>query len=85
VTTCKFDAVLLDYEMPDMNGCDLAFKIERVRSELVMILLSGSEVRVYALALVDAFCTQEASQPLLSIIGTLCSRTRDPQRQPEGS
>ena len=25
----EFDAVLLDYSMPDMNGCDVAFEIER--------------------------------------------------------
>lgn len=27
----EFDAVLLDHEMRDMNGCDVAFEIERVR------------------------------------------------------
>jgi CheY-like chemotaxis protein len=43
VTTCNFDAVLLDYEMPSMNGCDVAFEIKRVRPELAVILLSGSE------------------------------------------
>jgi CheY-like chemotaxis protein len=53
VTTCKFDAVLLDYEMPVMNGCDVAVEIKRVRPELAVILLSGSEVPTYALALVD--------------------------------
>jgi CheY-like chemotaxis protein len=40
VATHKFDAVLLDHEMPDMNGCDVAFQIKRVRPELVVILLS---------------------------------------------
>jgi CheY-like chemotaxis protein len=49
VTTCKFDAVLLDYEMPVMNGCDVAVEIKRVRPELAVILLSGSEVPTYAL------------------------------------
>jgi CheY-like chemotaxis protein len=84
-TTCKFDAVLLDYEMPGMNGSDVAFEIKRVRPELVVILLSGSEVPVYALALVDAFILKlEASRQLLPMIGTLCSRTRDSRQQPEG-
>ena len=81
-STRKFDAVLLDYEMPGMNSIDVAFEIKRVRPELVVILLSGSEVPVYALALVDAFILKlEASRQLLPMIGTLCSRTRDSGQQ----
>ena len=38
VTTHKFDAVLLDYEMPLMNGCDVAVEIERITPELAVIL-----------------------------------------------
>jgi len=84
-TTRKLDAVVLDYEMPGMNGCDVAFEIKRVRPELVVILLSGSEVPVYALGLVDAFMPKlEASRKLLPMIGTLCSRTPDSRQQPEG-
>ena len=49
MTTCDFDAVLLDYEMPGMKGCDVAFEIKRLRPELAVILLSGSEVPKYAL------------------------------------
>jgi CheY-like chemotaxis protein len=69
LTTCRFDAVLLDYEMPGMNGCDVAFEIKRVRPELAVILLSGSEVRIYASALVDPFVLKpEASRALLPTI-----------------
>jgi CheY-like chemotaxis protein len=86
VTTCKFDAVLLDYEMPDMNGCDVAFEIKRARPELVVILLSGSEVPIYASALVDAFILKlEASRQLLPMIAALCSGIRDPQQKQQGS
>ena len=85
VTTCKFDAVLLDYEMPDMNGCDVAFEIKRVRPELVVILLSGSEVPIYASALVDAFILKiEASRQLLPTIAALCSGIRYPKQKQEG-
>jgi len=85
VTTCKFDAVLLAYEMPDMNGCDVAFEIKRIRPELAVILLSGSEVPTYALALVDAFVPKlEASRELLPMIAAVCSRVRDPQQEQEG-
>ena len=74
VTTCNFDAVLLDYEMPTMNGCDVAFEIGRMRPELAVILLSGSEVPKYALAWVDAFVLKlEASRALLPTIAALCS------------
>ncbi len=65
MTTCSFDAVLLD-EMPDMNGCDVAFEIRRARPGLAVILLSGSEVPKYALALVDASVLKLESKPSLA-------------------
>lgn len=55
LTMCKCDAVILDYEMPGMNGHDLASEIRLIRPELVVIMLSGSEVPTQALPLVDAF------------------------------
>ena len=82
VTMYEFDAVLLDYSMPDMNGCDVAFEIKRVRPELVVILLSGSEVPTYALVLVDAFIFKpDTSRELLPTIAALCSRVREPQHR----
>ena len=80
VTMCKCDAVLLDYEMPEMNGHEVAFEIKRVRPDLMVILLSGTEVPMQALALVDAFVPKlEASQQLLPMIAELCSRTHERQ------
>jgi CheY-like chemotaxis protein len=85
VTMCKCDAVLLDYEMPEMNGHEVAFEIKRVRPELMVILLSGTEVPMQALALVDAFVPKlEASQQLLPMIAELCSRTDETQRTTYG-
>ena len=85
VTTCKFDAVLLDYEMPGMNGGDVACEIKRKRPELAVILLSGSEVPKYALALVDAFVFKlEASRALLPTIAEICSGIRYPKQKQEG-
>jgi len=85
VTMCKCDAVLLDYEMPGMNGYEVAFEIKSVRPELMVILLSGSEIPIHALALVDAFIPKlEASRELLPMIAALCSRIRDPQQEQEG-
>jgi CheY-like chemotaxis protein len=78
VTMCKCDAVLLDYEIPGMNGVEFAAEIKRVRPELSVILLSGSEVPTQALALVDAFVPKlEASRELLPMIAELCSRPHD--------
>ena len=85
VTTCNFDAALLDYEMPGINGCDVAFEIKRVRPELAVILLSGSEVPTYAQVLVDAFILKlEASRALLPTIAELCSGIRYPKQKQEG-
>ena len=85
VTMHDFDAVLLDYSMPDMNGCDVAFEIKRVRPELAVILLSGSEVPAYAVVLVDAFILKpDASRELLPTLAALCSRLRQPQQELDG-
>ena len=77
-TMCKCDAVLLDYEMPGMNGHEVASEIKRIRPELIIILLSGSEVPTQALALVDAFVPKlEASRQLLPMIAELCSQASE--------
>jgi YesN/AraC family two-component response regulator len=85
VTIYEFDAVLLDYSMPDMNGCDVAFEIKRVRPELAVILLSGCEAPTYAQALVDAFILKpDARRELLPTIAAICSRVREPPQKRDG-
>lgn len=84
VTMCECDAVLLDYEMPGMNVNEVAFEMKRVRPELIIILLSGSEVPTPALALVDAFVPKlEASRLLLPMIAELCNRSQDVRHNQE--
>lgn len=86
VTMCKCDAVLLDYEMPVMNGHEVAVEIKRIRPELGVILLSGSDVPTDALALFDGFVPKlEASQQLLPMIAEICSWTHNAQGELEGS
>jgi CheY-like chemotaxis protein len=86
VTMCECDAVLLDYEMPGMNGLELAFEIRRIRPDLIIILLSGSDVPMHALTLVDAFVPKlEVSQQLLPMIAEVCSRTRSKSERQEVS
>jgi len=83
-TTCKCDAVLLEYEMRGMNGHEVASEMKLTRPEIVVNLLSRREVPMQALALVDAFVPKlEASQQLLPIIAELCSRSQKAKRRQE--
>jgi CheY-like chemotaxis protein len=78
VTMCQCDAVLLDYEMPFQSGHEVAFDIKRASPDAAIILLSGSEVPIRSLALVDAVVPKlEARQQLLPMIAELCGRNRD--------
>jgi CheY-like chemotaxis protein len=82
VTMCKCDAVLLDYEMPEMNGHEVAFEIRQIQPQLPIILLSGSDVPTHVLPLVDAFVPKlEANRELLPVLAELCSRP--PVQQPK--
>jgi DNA-binding NtrC family response regulator len=83
-TSCQCDAVLLDYEMYGMNEQEVASEIKRVKPELAVILVSGREVPMQALAVVDAFVPKlEASQQLLPIIAELCVRGQKERQKPE--
>ncbi len=82
---CECDAVLLDYEMPRMNGNEVAFEIRQIRPQLPIILLSGSDVPAHILPLFDAFVPKlEASRQLLPILADLCSRPSVPPQRPTG-
>ncbi len=75
VTMCRCDIVLLDFEMPGMNGNEVARKIKLVRPELMVILLSGSDLPTNSLAFVDAFIPKlEANRQLLPMIAGLCGQ-----------
>ena len=78
VTMCRCDVVLLDFEMPGMNGHEIAYKIKLVRPELMVILLSGSDVPTNALALVNAFIPKlEANRRLLPMMLGSVARPSD--------
>jgi CheY-like chemotaxis protein len=66
------DAVLLDYRMRGMGGHQVALEIKRTKPELTIIFLSGSDVPLQTLGLVDAFVPKlEASRQLLPMLTEL--------------
>ena len=84
--TCQCDVVLLDYEMYGMNGREVALEIRLVKPGLVIILLSGRDVPMQALAAVDGFVPKlEASQQLVPMIAELCSRSPESKKYQESA
>ena len=56
------DAVLLDYQMPGMNGDRVATQMRRVKPDVPILLLSGySELLLSDLSCVDAFLSKGES------------------------
>jgi CheY-like chemotaxis protein len=86
VTMCECDAVLLDYEMPVISGYEVASQIKNVNPDLIIILLSSSEVPTHALVLVDAVVPKlDASQQLLPVIAELCARSHETRQKQQRS
>jgi CheY-like chemotaxis protein len=50
----KIDAVVTDFEMPGMNGTELAARLKRLRPDLPVLLVSGSKSAVETPPQVDA-------------------------------
>jgi DNA-binding response OmpR family regulator len=49
------DLVILDYEMPGMNGGEVAQQLRRLNSQVPIIMSSGSAVSARVATLVDAY------------------------------
>ncbi len=74
-TMFRFDAVLLDYHMPEMNGHQLAFEMRRVRPETPVVMFSGSEIPEETRELVAAVVPKtEAVAELLPTVARICDR-----------
>ena len=70
----SFDAVIVDYCMPEMNGQEFAIAMRRIRPLAPIVMVSGTvDVPEQALKVVDAFVAKDylASQ-LLPTIALLC-------------
>jgi CheY-like chemotaxis protein len=56
----SFDAVIVDYCMPEMNGEEFAIEMRQLRPRVPIIMLSGMvDVPVQALKVVDAFVAKD--------------------------
>jgi len=80
----RIDLVVLDYNMPEMNGQQVATELRRIRPQTPIILLSGiAEVPESALKLVDGFVGkgEEASQLLPKIVQLVGASKFGPQSE----
>jgi len=75
----KFDLAILDYEMPAMNGCQLAAQLKSTCPELKIILYTGySHLATHDLPFIDAMVEKsDGIEELLAAIEDL----RPPCRQ----
>jgi CheY-like chemotaxis protein len=73
-----FEAALLDYELPDMTGAQLAHEIRAVEPNAAIILLSGyAHLRAGELIYVDAHIVK--GSPISELLDTIHSLTGSPQ------
>jgi CheY-like chemotaxis protein len=74
-TLFTFDAVLVDYWMPEMSGHDFAYEIRRLRPETPIVMCSSSEIPEETRQLVDAFVSKNvAHRELLPTVTRICDR-----------
>ncbi len=75
-TIFSFDAVLLDYHMPEMNGHQLASEIRRLRPDTPVVMFSGGEIPDETRQLVDAVVPKtDAPSELLPTVTRLCNQS----------
>jgi CheY-like chemotaxis protein len=75
-TIFSFDAVLLDYHMPEMNGHQLAYELRRLRPDTPVVMFSGSEIPEETRQLVDAVVPKtDVPRELLPTVTRLCRRS----------
>jgi CheY-like chemotaxis protein len=77
----QFDAILLDYEMPEMNGAELAAEIKRQHPNLPIMMVSGNaEIVRHAPQFVDITIAKGSELALLiSQIENLIVSYRNPK------
>ncbi|MGB9235183.1 MAG: response regulator [Terriglobales bacterium] len=75
VMRSEIDAVVLDYQMPEMNGHHVAAAIRKCRPGVFIVIFSASGIPEETVKLVDAFVLKtEAVGRLLPTVTQLCDR-----------
>jgi CheY-like chemotaxis protein len=65
-------AVVLDYDMPGMNGADVAKMMKRLNPDVPKLLFSGSNLPVEAAPFIEAYCPKMGGiRALLLTLGAL--------------
>lgn len=68
------DAVILDYEMPGLNGHDVAVELRRWEPQISIVMFSGAiDIPNQTLSLVDAFVSKGALSAFSSVTQILGS------------
>ena len=72
----RLDAVVLDYQMPEMNGHEVAAAIKKCRPEVLIVMFSASEIPEATFKLADAVVPKtDPIGQLLQTVTQLCSRS----------
>jgi CheY-like chemotaxis protein len=76
-------AVVVDYEMPEMNGHEVALEIKRRRPQVPIVMVSANDrIPEEELSVVEAFLYKdEAATRLLPVIMQICGETPAEYRQ----
>lgn len=77
------DAVVVDYEMPEMDGGTVASLVKRNKPTLPVVMFSGSDVPLRVKSVVDGFCDKAGShEKLLATLNRVLAHKREPMLQP---
>jgi CheY-like chemotaxis protein len=70
------DAVVLDYQMPEMNGHEVAAAIKRFRPGTLIVMFSASQIPEETFKLADAVVPKtDTIGHLLTTVTELCNRS----------
>lgn len=78
ISSCDYDAVLLDIALPDMNGIETLRNIRRLKPRLPVLILSIYQEEIYAVRAMKEgaagyLAKDSASKELISAVRKICS------------